>query len=332
MDALELLAYGNISDNSKDMLCLNMLPYNVSVKLGRDRYDLFIDRKVVIISDDTAKGKTQLCNIVRNSGKNGAEIKGRIMFVDSFYTMKPYEDTVDVFLIDEDSACINNERKLFIEYISKDKNHLFIIITRDVVLEWLPYSPDDMFLFYDYKKTIYLRKKYECPIFESRPCLDYAMCYIEDSTSGYAFFDSLLDVPVKSFYGKSNWGSLRGINSILVVFDRCGFGSEFDSFYEYVTFTNKSVSVLDYESFEYLLLDLLQLDIPDARLSYNKEKLYTVELSKYLMRYSKSMDCKCCLQQCNTCSHNKKCLCVDEAIKLFSIFKRSRYGKYLSLM
>ncbi len=317
-------------NSNKPDISLDMLPYSVLVSHGHNKYQLDIDRKITVIQDNSGNCKTLLYKSIYGKKDNGVKISGNIVAVNSVTDMIEYSEEADVFIIDEDSRCFDRNNGLFIKYLKEDTTHLFILITRDASIKWLPYSPDDIYVMYRSNGISKLRHKYGSPLYSTKTLNIINTCYIEDKTTGLSFFRKTLRVKTETFDGKSNWSRLRGINNILFIFDRCGFGSEYGAFCAYMNMVNSTVSVLDYESFEWLLLFLIGVDIPDVRLFYNKEDAYTNELKRYFKDYRKTDDCKCSNEGCYSCSRlNKSCDYDREASMLFSLFKKSDFGKYL---
>ncbi len=324
-----LIQYGK-----KSSLCIDK-PVDIIINFLTVHYSIHVDRRVSIISDDSCTGKSLLYDLVRNKALYKSDVSDNVAAIDLVSDIVHFNDK-KVFIIDETCACLHGESDSFNKVIASDTDHFYILVSREKDLTWLPFSPDDIFVFYTKNGLTSMKHKYADPLYLDKDCTSsIKICYVEDRGSDFSFMNNIIkdEINVESLDGKNNWYEIKKSHNCLLIIDRCGAGSIYGDIYEYVTYIDKSVIVLDYECFEYMLLDILGLDIPNVSFVYNKEDVYFNELKKYLTRYTKSENCSCVSGSCYTkCSDGTidKCKYNVSVVRIFGLFKRSIYGRFLS--
>lgn len=140
---------------------------------------------------------------------------------------------------------------------------------------------------------------------------------------GKCFFDKILP-DIVPLGGKDNLNKIPNspTNKFLIV-DRCGFGSSVKTLTSRNDF-KEYLHVLDYESFEYFILDYLKEGFPDIDCCYNVEEAYTKYLTDLLQQYSKADSCKC-FSSCD-CSFSKRCLYKSELVNPRKVICICLYG------
>ncbi len=330
LNKLIRISTDDISELGKYTLTEDIFPYVIDITYGIQKYHIELDRKITVINDLTMTSKTDLCQLIANRDRLNVQVSDEVASIESVYDMIEIANDTIVYFIDENYRCLSDQLEKFNTFIKNDKNHLFVLVTRESDIEWLPYSPDDIFVLRRYSSVTYLKHRYNLRFYESRALKTVKHCYVEDSTTGLDFFRSILKIPTDTLDGKSGWRKVANEKNILLVIDRCGFGSCYSKLCEYIASTNDTIFVLDYESFEYMLLELLEVDIPNVCLCYNKEEIYEKEIKKYFKAYKKSKACKCCKSVCYSCVlFNRTCDYDREAQNLKVLFSKSIYGQYV---
>lgn len=295
--------------------------YNFKLEIGKLRFQASLERRVTVIDDDSGKCKTRIYDTVRRFPGNRAKIVSDL-------PVKAVTTTDDIMrlnvksiiIIDEDCECLKDEERFYNCIVNSE--HFFIIICRENVLHRIPYGVDDVKMLERTAGWLTLQPKYG-HMYESNSGVAINKVAVEDSTTGLLFFKHLCKDSF-SYHGKMNWD--KAINELgnggLIVLDRCGFGSAIKDFYNALRI-HREIQVLDYESFESFLLDVIGEHVSASDV-VNVEDFYFTRLHEVLPQYGKTANCLC-FQYCN-CK-----VCVNRGILLdcHACFNRSKYSKYV---
>ncbi len=241
--------------------------YRIIVKSKRLQYDFEIRRQITIISGDSAKGKTQLVDMIRaynNYGTDsGVEVqcnKECIVIEGKNWKSQLDHVTNSIIFIDEGNRFVQQTE--FAEQIKYSDNY-YVIITREK-LSNLPYSINEIYGIRESKRygvtTQTYNEIYNLYGKANGPMVENPKCVItEDTNSGFQFFEEVgkqFGYTCKSAKGKSNVKKFITPNykeKTLIIVDGAAFGPEmnevmaklkrYDNFYLYTP-----------ESFEWLLL------------------------------------------------------------------------------
>lgn len=233
-------------------------------------------------------------------------------------SLKIYDNKL--FFVDEDFYYLTSDN---FSSFCKYTDSFFVIITRDY-LSNLPYSFSDIYEMKASGKFHTLKRKFPTEVFNKLNCHANANCVVEDSNSGFTFFQKYYKF-CTSANGKRNIKSVIDSNTEIVIADGAAFGSEIE-----VVLTklqNKAHTLFLPESFEYLLLcsDLfkdnkdVQILLKDPYkmidgLSLSWEEFFTKFLmnitagfsnayTKSNLNYCYSEDC--CIRDKQKCNMNK---------------------------
>lgn len=296
----------------------------VSLKIdisSKNKVRISLDSHITIVSDVSGSGKTYIHDILKIYKKSRIPVSCNlpIRVVDTLEQLNSITEE-SLIVMDESCDCLSENTKE-VQSIINSLNSVFLIFTRDEQFKEVPYSVDDIKVIHRYKGTINLVSKYQkfCQV----PYEKLTKFFIEDSTSGFTFF-KLIFQDLKSTFGKDKYTDIFPCKEpTLFIFDRCGFGNSCENFYNLFKDDN-NMYVLDYESFEYMLLDYMHLvEHPDYRV-FNKEGFYESLICKYLPQYGKTLNCDCFI----SCNHCAKCMYKDEFLNAVKILKSTEY-KYL---
>jgi hypothetical protein len=291
--------------------------YHIVVQNNKLRYEMTIRRNITIIRGDSARGKTTLINLIEQAAtlgeSSGVEVvcerKCRTLGGNDWNLILPNIHEQIIFL-DEENKFIKSQ-----EFASavKESDNYFVIITRED-LPNLPYSVDEIYgihtsgRYHDLRRTYNeLYQIYSTEEIENKISPD--MIVVEDSNSGYDFFDAICREHEKtcvSARGKSNLKNSvpQSKDHILIVADGAAIGSEMNELYQLMQ-VKPSVKCYLPESFEWLILksgiidrnniqDILQHpeDFIESKEHFSWEIFFTdllVDRTKdTYMRYTKS--------------------------------------------
>lgn len=303
-------------------------PTGISLKVYlKDKLicDLQTNSKFTLVDDYSCTGKTNLCGIVEAGRNAGYTIEcGLPVLVMNRLTDISIDAKPHLILIDEHAHCIRDGLNVsYLEEFIKNSKHVFIIFSRDVVFGNTPYSVDDIKILRNFRGYIEFLDRYPKDLYKKAKGT-YNNIFIEDSTTGLDFFKSIFRL-VRSTNGAANYDVVLGREgSTLFIFDRCGFGNQMKNFYGcYVHEDN--LSLLDYESFEHMLLEVYGGCTFTDYQTYNKEAFYEKELMTLMPQYGKVKDCDC-FYSC------KRCACCPASLELLScrgMWERTKYSKYV---
>ena len=177
--------------------------YHIVVQNNRLRYELNIRRNITIIRGDSATGKTMLLNLLEQAATFGessgvevtCECPCRTLGGNDWNIVLPNLHKQIPFL-DEENKFVKS--KEFAEAVKASDNY-FVIVTRED-LPNLPYSVDEIYgihtsgKYHDLKRTYNeLYRIYSIETFSGKQ--KPGTVIVEDSHSGYEFFQSICDTP-----------------------------------------------------------------------------------------------------------------------------------------
>lgn len=295
---------------------------NFSLKLGRLKFNAELKYRITVIDDESGKGKTCLFDAVKKYPGNRAVLTSslKLQAVDNLNDIED-NDEKKIILIDEDCNCLQkNNIKETIKYISNSDNW-FVLMTRENKLAQLAYSVDAIYEIVKKNTGLTIIPKY--PKFykkNSKYPVDTIM--IEDSTTGLSFFKKCVE-NCESFLGKDNYKKCFDIVKYgkLIIFDRMGFGSCIKDFYN-LLLKHSELQILDYESFEAFLLEIMDKTIDTDGYS---EKELAVLVHDKLSQYGKSVMCSC-FEKCKQCEN---CEFKNFFTDSRKVFKLSKYSDYV---
>lgn len=245
--------------------------HHIIVQNSISKYEFDIKRNITIIKGDSATGKTVLVDMISEYVSNGPDsgitlssnVPCRVIDGNTWQEQLSYIQDSIVF-IDEGNHFITS--KDFAEYVRRGDNY-YVIITRESI-STLPYSVDEIYGIHSSGKYSDLKPVYHqmYRIYGDLPSLfpQYGIrpgiIIVEDSNSGYEFFDNICrktqDIKCISASGKSSiLKTLQTATSdnILIVADGAAFGSEMDKIYQYMR-NHQEINLYLPESFEWLIL------------------------------------------------------------------------------
>ena len=290
---------------------------HVEINSNTGRFICDLTARFTRISDESETGKTTIANLIKNMQTNKVTISCKlpVLCVQSIYDMLPNH----VLFIDEDIIS-SLGRKVISRYV-EDIESYFVVISR-YDFNKIPYSVDNIKKLYTCDNITNLVNVYPTMHTKAKvsECKEF---YIEDSTTGKMFFDKILPGLI-SISGKDNLDSIpeSPVNKFIVI-DRCGYGSSIKTLTSRGDF-EKYLHILDYESFEYFILDYLQEGFPNVECCYNVEDAYAKYLTSLLKQYSKTAGCKC-FSSCN-CSFSERCPYKSELLNPRKVLSKSMYG------
>jgi hypothetical protein len=233
------------------------------------RYKFEIRRNITIIKGNSATGKTTLVDMVReyyeNGNQSGIELQcdKNCVVVEGRRWKLLLEDIHDsIVFIDEGNSFITTTE---FSTAVKESDNYYVIVTRES-LPNLPYSVEEIYGIKNSGKYGALQQVYQ-EFYRIYGNFTYPLQFtpdviiVEDSNSGYEFFDNL-DIgknrETVSAEGKSNiYKVLKKYDNnkkVLVIADGAAFGSEIDRVMKTIDSTVEKVVYLP-ESFEWLILE-----------------------------------------------------------------------------
>lgn len=241
--------------------------YHVIVRNNKLHYEFDIKRKITIIQGNSATGKTTLIELMalrdRLGESSGVQVicKRRIVMLAGEFWKLILDNAKDtIFIMDEGLPFLKTDE--FARAVKKSENY-FIIVSRDTFPN-LPYSVDEIYGIRESGKYHELKRTYnefyriyskEQLIGNLEPC----KVIVEDSNSGYDFFDNVCNernIECISAGGKSNIRNLLETQShisTLVIADGAAIGPEMNRLYEFIQ-SNPNVNLYLPESFEWIIL------------------------------------------------------------------------------
>ena len=290
---------------------------HVEIKYDKGRFVCNLTARFTRIHDESETGKTTIARLIKNMKSNHVVINCKlpVRCVQNLYDIRPNH----VLFIDEDVVS-ELGYDVVCQYIENTESYFVVISRYD--FNKIPYSIENIKRLYTYADTTKLIDAYPTMYTESKAseCEEF---YIEDSTTGKLFFDKILPGLI-SLDGKDNLDRIPITPTHkFVIIDRCGFGSSIKTLVSRSDF-EEYLHILDYESFEYFILDYLRDGLPDIDCCYNVEEAYNKYLVNLLKHYSKTAECKC-FSSCD-CSFSEKCHYKSELINPRKVIHKSIYG------
>lgn len=246
----------------------------------RLQYEFVVKRKIMRITGDSAKGKTELLRAVAESSVPGTgtvvncKYKCRVMSNDFFesidkniskvcasirnHTSATFKDAMreclneydnHLFFADEDFAYMEKDSfALFCKYTDS-----FFVLIRRTPLCKLPYSYTEIYVIKESGKFHTLIPKFRDSDFKTIG--DAQLFIVEDSNSGYDFYNYYFD-NVISAEGKSKIAKMLPDRqrSVQIVADGAAFGCEIENIISKLERQGNGVRLFLPESFEQLIL------------------------------------------------------------------------------
>lgn len=301
-----------------------MKVYSLSVTLGKFQFETKIDSRVIIVDDDSGKGKTVLFDIVNSYPGNRAKIISELPVIAGDRVHDFIDAEKSIVIIDEDCKCLQSPELDKTISVINNSDNIFILLTREIKLARLAYGVDNIYKLERKNNVMSLVRKYDY-FYKKNSLKQIGKILVEDSTTGFTFFDKF-DVDCVSFGGKDKIEKnipVCNAGNELVVFDRVGFGSCIKAFMQVCS---KDVQILDYDSFEGLILEA----IGEAYIvgnDVNEETFLTKMVHDKLPQYGKSGNCDCLIncKQCATCLHH------NELLNSRAVLNRTKFKDYVRL-
>ncbi|MCD8068941.1 MAG: translation initiation factor 2 [Lachnospiraceae bacterium] len=241
--------------------------YRVIVSNSNVRYDFVIRRNITIIRGDSATGKTTLVEMIGEFYETGADSGINLKCDRPCRTIggKDWKTLLSllhetIVFIDEGNAFLHSTE--FAEAV-RDSDNYYVLVTREG-LPNLPYSVEEIYgIRYSGKyaglKQVFNEFYHIYGRFDHRVSVHLTRILIEDSNSGFEFFEGLSagkDYDVVSAGGKSNifaraWQYAD--TGVLIIADGAAFGSEMDRITKLLQQKPNIILYLP-ESFEWLIL------------------------------------------------------------------------------
>lgn len=242
--------------------------HRIIVQNKRVKYDFEIRRNITVLRGDSATGKTNLIEMIREYANNGSNSSIELVCDKSCYILEGstwqgqlsvMKDSI-VFIDEGNPFVLTNE---FATSIQQTDNY-YVIVSRES-LPNLPYSIEEIYGIRLSRKYGGLKQIYNefyhiygrpQPHEEIRP----DVLITEDSNAGYQFFSGVCSEKVTciSANGKSGiLGKMKEYGSdriILVIADGAAFGSEMNRFDFYIR-EHSNIRLFLPESFEWMILD-----------------------------------------------------------------------------
>ncbi len=250
--------------------------YHIIVQSSHLKYEFDIIRNITIIKGDSATGKTTLAELIREYTLNGTDtgitiscdVPCRLLEGNTWAEQLSLISNSIVFIDEGNSFVSSNE---FASAIKGSSNY-YVIITRES-LHSLPYSVTEIYGIHSSGKYNSLEPVYHelYKIYSSEKATSSKpdTVIVEDSNSGYEFFDTLFkNTKCISAKGRDNIFSLLTdgniTGNILVIADGAAFGAPMSNIHSFVE-NKDNISLYLPESFEWLILDSSLLDNSDVR-------------------------------------------------------------------
>lgn len=273
----------------------------IKIKSKLMNYNLEFSHKLNILRGDSATGKSTLVRFLDNEESSYAIIESNYELF--HLTSKMLERNIEldnktVYIMDESNGIKN---WIVVDTINKNK-YKFILIIRDIKLEFLSYGIDQIYELYKSGKYNLNRKVYREDLNKERldsiKFRNLNTILTEDSGSGYQFYNNYYNFKTNSSNDNSNINNMIANNQIIVI-DSIAFGPYIKQTINLIA--NKNIFIVSPKSFEWLILTSNIFRIKDSELdkkyeldeySDNKERYYEKclkeESNKLNIKYSKS--------------------------------------------
>lgn len=269
--------------------------HHIIVETSNIKYEFDVKRNITVIQGQSATGKTTLIDILReysNSGnKRGITLVSDVPCAvysgtdeDWEYVLKGMSGRIIFF--DEGNSFIYTKK--FAKYVDGADNY-FVFITRRPLNE-LPYSINEIYGIRTSGKFHFPEQVYHelYPIFSDELCQNNEVKYmllLEDSKSGYQFFENVLtENIVSSAEGNSNIYlrllELKEQDKVLVIADGAAFGAYIENVLK-LSVIKGSVALYFPESFEWMILKSGVIENNDINTILNNTYDY-VDSTEYL--------------------------------------------------
>lgn len=243
--------------------------HHIIVSNSYMKYEFDLKRNITILKGDSATGKTVLIEMIQEylisgpeSGVNfSCDTECRVLTGNLWKGQIPQTEDAIIF-IDEGNPFIKSKE---FAAVVKETGFYYVIVTRESI-ETLPISVDEIYGIkssgkYGGLEPVYheFYKIYELGVSKEYP-LSPEVILVEDSNSGFEFFDSVAkesNLQCYSANGKSNiynWICDNTINKeTVIIADGAAFGSQMNRI-ERLIRRNSLLHLYLPESFEWLLL------------------------------------------------------------------------------
>lgn len=242
--------------------------HRIIIQNKRIKYEFELRRNITVLRGDSATGKTNLIEMVREYADNGSTSSIELVCDKSCYILEGstwqgqlsvMKDSI-VFIDEGNPFVLTNE---FATAIQQTDNY-YVIVSRES-LPNLPYSVEEIYGIrlsrkYGGLKQIYNEFYHIYGKQQSHEEIQPEVLITEDSNAGYQFFSGVSSEKVTciSANGKSGiLGKMKEYDSdriILVVADGAAFGSEMNRFDFYMR-EHANIRLFLPESFEWMILD-----------------------------------------------------------------------------
>lgn len=325
------------------------IPLTIEIGKSSVVYSLTLEHRINILNGNSGTGKSYILELINLFNQNNKTVSINTNNNIEIYTFnretyklypQAYSKQNCLFIIDEDDYIYINRliRSLHITSM------ILIISRKEIYTESINikgvYKLEKLDnIIYN---TPYLDKE---PKFNIRSFNNYSTVIIEDSNSGYKFFQYFIyhylkyDIPVLS--SQSNVKIVETIKNnhlkgnILIIADGSDFGGIYFKLIKEIYKLERNINLyfLLPESFEYILLkslfmkpisplsdttyynDVELLEFTSGSIEKGAEKiLYNITKDKYY-EYKKSRLNKCYHQNCNNCENANKCILYNESNK-----------------
>lgn len=317
----------------------------INIYNARITYKFEIHGKYTLVCDDSATGKTTLCDLITASEEYDSGITNNSDAVLEVITAKHAHldvtmPTGSVVFVDENSKILRTHGY---EKWMQRQNCYFVIITRTLKMRNLPISVDSIYTMHSSGKYHTLK-----PIdahFTKQTLSAIDAVIVEDSNSGFEFIKQLLAlakvnhvVPCVTAEGNSNIiaqaekAVTSGCKSIVVVYDAAAMGALVLTLKDFIkAHANCNFFVIDWESFEYYILASAvfneQYTLKDIGCKYESLEQFATERLKELIPKYRKKHLPLCLRYggCTACVERTNCHCVNYT------FDKYIYGKVSTL-
>lgn len=264
----------------------------VVVQNKRIRFEFVLHRNITVVRGDSATGKTTLISMIEAYANGGEETgielqcKKRCLTINNSNWEAILGSVSDcVLFADEDMTAVKTVE--FARAI-QDTDNYYVFITREN-LPNLPYSIEEVYGIHTSGKFADLKRTYNSfyrlyPLNHPQVQRKAETVVVEDSNSGFEFFQAIAGEEVISAGGKANIRNVltardHSEDTVLIIADGAAFGSEIGEIFLYMA-RHPEVYLYLPESFEWIILKSGLIDgnrikdILDRPMDYIESKEY----------------------------------------------------------
>ena len=241
--------------------------HHITVSNAVVKYEFDIRRNITIIKGDSATGKTTLVELINEHYESGTG-SGVTLVCDKSCRVLSGRDWRIILSSIKDSIIFIDEDNNFITSVAfaeevRESDNYYVIVTREGLAN-LPYSVDEIYGIRSSGKYAGLKQTYH-EFFHiygdhvPNETIDPDLLIVEDSNSGYEFFEGLSkskQYRVISASGKTNVFRIANEQkegNTVIIADGAAFGAEMDRMIKLAA-SRKNVTLYLPESFEWLIL------------------------------------------------------------------------------